>query len=199
MTRLVVLPAAPVLLPDRAQETPAALQPVLAACDAVLTAALGADADVAVVAAPDHLRDLTGEQTDATDPFGRQVVTSLLDRAGHRGVRRPVAPDQVRGCGAPVVLFAADGSASVGEKSPRPGEAGAEVDARLRECLAAGDLAPLTDLDDTAAAAVGCVTAPVWRALGAFGAVRAVVLHEFAPFGVTYFVAELQTAGHPSG
>lgn len=194
MTSLLVVPAAPLLVPGVAQELPLDLEPVLTACDAVLGAAVPRDADVTVVAAADQLRDLDGDPVRRSDCVGHRVAAALLDRVGHTGVRVPVTasgaepPD-----GGGIWVFVCDGSASVGPKPPRPGPIGAEVDELIAGSLRAGDLAALTALDDTLAAAAGCTTAAVWRLLARFGGARADSVVSHAPFGVRYFVAQLGT------
>ena len=194
MTALVVVPAAPLLLPGAGQETPPGVEPVLAACDVVLGDAVPMDGEVTIVAAADHMRDLVGDPVRTRDCVGHRVAAALLDRVGHTGVRVQLTAD---GESAPPAggtwVFMCDGSAAVGEKSPRPGPVGAQVDELIGAALADGDLAALGSLDDTLAAAAGCTTAPVWRALAAAGSAQPVALVSEAPYGVRYYVARLDT------
>ncbi len=188
----MVLPPAPVLLPDRSRVIPDACSEILAACDQVLAPAVAGVSEVAVVAASDHLRDLTGPGTDSAEHFGARVADSMLDRAGFRGARIRLSPGDDRR-DAEVWLLMADGSASVGERSPRPGQDGAGFDDFLHRTLRAGNTAELGTITDTAAMAVGCTTAAVWRRLAQLapeGATCASLLL-FAPFGVQYFVGSL--------
>lgn len=194
MTALVVVPAAPLLLPGAGQETPPGVEPVLAACDEILAAALPADGDVTVVATADHMRDLVGDPVRTRDCMGHRVAGSLLDRVGHTGVR--VSLTATGGMPQPeggTWVFVCDGSASVGQKSPRPGPVGAQVDELISAALAEGDLAALGTLDDTLAAAAGCTTAAVWRALASVGSALPTAMVSHAPYGVTYFVARLDS------
>ena len=117
--RVAVLPAAPLLLPGTSQEVHPDCAAVLAACDAVLSTLVAGVDEVVIVAAPDHLRDLSGPALGTDFPIGAQVAEALLDRVGFRGVRLyEAATLQDRADG--VWLLMADGSASVGDRIPTP-------------------------------------------------------------------------------
>ncbi len=191
---LIVVPAAPVLLPGIAVTTPSELEPVLAACDEALQAVLSAD-EIVIEAAHDHLRDRTPGGASTT---GWAVADHLLDRVGYRGVRVRIHPGDPRPGEAR--LYVADGSASVGPKAPRPNPEGQVWDAELAAALATGDSGALRGLDDGNAAAVGCTTASVWRSLGTVLGPdwSGQSLTSWAPFGVTYWVAVWeQISGRP--
>ena len=194
MTRIAVVPAAPVLLPEVSRQQHPDCDEVLAACDSVLSQ-VASDADeVTIIAAPDQLRDLTGPAVRRDRAVGDRVAEALLDRVGFRGARVRCAPGDTPRLGS-ALMFLADGSADVTAKSPRPGAGGQDFDAALEEALRQGDFAALRDITDSTAMAVGCVTAPVWRSLAAWipGGGQCHYLDQFAPFGVRYFVGSWTT------
>ncbi|MFN8126353.1 MAG: hypothetical protein U0R64_07595 [Candidatus Nanopelagicales bacterium] len=184
MTRLGLVPAAPLLLPGIARRAPAEMGPVLEACDRMLADLVSGADEVIIEAAPDLSRDLRPGSASTT---GWEVADHLLDRAGFRGVRVRGHPGSERA--GDVRIFVADGSAAVGPKAPRPG--GGELDERLTAGLDSLDGSSLRALDDGTALAAGCTTAPVWRSLGRWLTPEWVeVMREcWAPFGVTYWVA----------
>lgn len=190
--RLIVLPAAPVLLPDKAQTHPAALDVVMSACDAALASYLDAVPEVLVISAGDRFRDLEGPAEGSSGGTGARVADFLLDRVGFRGVRVHVNPRE-RDRGSAVVLAMADGAASLGAKAPRPGPA--TFDEELTSLLGTGDLTGLRAVSDTGAAAAGCVTADVWRRVAELAEGDWVCddLRTFAPFGVRYYVGSWTT------
>ncbi len=191
--RLIVLPAAPVLLPGLAQVAPEGVAEVLAACDEVLGAGVASAREVAIVSAADHPRDLmpTGP---VPPPRAEAVADSLLDRVGYGGVRLQLRPRQ-RDREATTWLLMTDGSAAVGPKSPRPGPAGPTLDEALMQWLVDGELGRLMTVSDSQAQTAGCLTASVWRRLGELGGARATCesMSTFAPFGVRYFVGSWTT------
>lgn len=194
VTRIVVVPAAPVLLPEVSRQQHPDCDEVLAACDSVLSQ-VASDADeVTIIAAPDQLRDLTGPAVRRDRAVGDRVAEALLDRVGFRGARVRCAPGDSPRIGS-ALMFLADGSADVTAKSPRPGAGGRGFDADLEAALRRGDFAALAAITDSTAMAVGCVTAPVWRSLAAWvpGGGRCHHLAQFAPFGVSYFVGSWTT------
>lgn len=195
----VVVPAGPVLL-GGARDVPPELDEVLAASDRALSAALRHRDEVVIEAAPDVFRDRVPHPRASAGAgcTGWQVVDHLLDRVGFRGVRVRVHPGALRP--AEITVFAADGSASVGVKSPRPHRDGARWDALIDDAIRTGRGEVLRELDDTAAAAVGCTTAAVWRSLGSRVTPQDRVreCRSWAPFGVTYWVASWENdSGHP--
>lgn len=189
----MVLPAAPLLMPDLAQTVPDGVAEVLAACDEVLSAGLASASEVVIVSAPDQTRDLDGSGRPPR-ALAADVADALLDRVGYSGVRVHVDP-QERERDAVTWLFMADGSASVGAKAPRPGVAGEHLDESLIQALSEGALGELRAIGDGEAMAAGCLTAPVWRRLGELAGPTATceAMSTFAPFGVRYFVGSWTT------
>lgn len=209
VTRIVVVPAAPALLPGLAAEAPPGYADVLAHCDEALSQAVAGQPEVGLVAGADPpRRDLVWRVSPARERSvaeqygglaasnsrtGWLVAQHLLDRVGYVGVRRQLpAAVWVEDC-PPVLVVAADGSATVGPRSPRPGGDGAAFDAALERALRGPALEELVLVTDTAAARVGCTTAAAWRAVAAAGAGDWDLLScaADAPYGVASFVAHL--------
>jgi hypothetical protein len=190
-----------------------------AACAEAVGAVLAARPEVVVVVAPDadgrygpgDGGDLRGFGVDvevplsgAVRPGGRRtppgltVGAWLLEAAGHTGARVGVGPGElaevVAGLTGPVAVLAmGDGSARRSLKAPgHLDAAAAPFDAAVAAALAAGDAAALAALDAAEGARLLAAGVPVWRAVGALLAGRAVdarLLADEAPFGVGYLVA----------
>jgi hypothetical protein len=160
---------------------------------------------------PGDAGDLRGFGVDLELPFagwarpgGRRTAVPhligawLLDRAGYRGSRLGVGPDDLGTALSDVpgpvgVLAMGDGSARRSEKAPGYLDpAAGPFDAAVAAALAAGDTAALAALDLAEGERLLAAGVPVWRAVGAALdglAVEARLLHDAAPFGVGYPVA----------
>ena len=123
----------------------------------------------------------------------------LLDEVAYRGRRIGVGPDDLvrvlaESTGPVGLLALADGSARRGVKAPGylDGRA-APFDAAVATALADGHAAALAALDPAEGERLLAAGVPVWRAVGAALAGRAMSgrLHaDVAPFGVGYLVAD---------
>jgi hypothetical protein len=164
-----------------------------------------------------HTCDLRGFGVDLEVPFAGGPVSGgprvplphgvgawLLDEAGHAGTRLGVAPadlaDVLRELTGPVgVLAMGDGSARRTLKAPGYlDDAAAPFDAAVAAALAAGDAAVLAALDAGEGERLLAAGVPTWRAIGTAldgRAITARLLHDEAPFGVGYLVAEWIVAG----
>jgi hypothetical protein len=142
-------------------------------------------------------------------PHGRRVPLAhtlgawLLDEAGHAGARLGVGPDDLADAlstlpGAVGVLAVGDGSARRTLKAPGYLDPAAEpFDAAVAAALAQGDPGALATLDPEEGARLLAAGVPTWRAVGAALAGRRVtarLLHDDAPFGVGYLVADWHAA-----
>lgn len=188
---LVVLPAAPALVPDVRGDPVPELDAVTQAAREVLDGQLAGVSDVVIVAARDVVRDRSGPTVAESAAHAWAVADAILDQVDYGGLRRrAVAGQRVSWSSDALGIFMADGSASVGPRAPRPTQDGAPFDEHIDQVLRAGNLMELATLDDTDALAVGCVTAAVWRALAqaATGCTEVQVLDSFAPYGVRYWV-----------
>lgn len=214
-------PAPPLLLPaveGRADDATTALR---SACTAAVAEMLAVRPEVVVVvaegaAAGERLGagdegDLRGFGVDVAIPFegrvrpgGRRVPAGhslgawLLDQAGFAGTRVGVGPGDLgqlaRDLPAPLgILAMGDGSARRSVKAPGYLDpAAGPFDAGVARALSTGDAAALAALDTGEGRRLLAAGVPVWRALGAVFAGRAVVgrVHaDVAPFGVGYLVA----------
>jgi hypothetical protein len=137
-------------------------------------------------------------------PLAHTVGARLLDAAGYGGLRLGVGPDDLGAVladlpGRPAVLAMGDGTARRTVKAPgHLDDAAAPYDAAVAGALAAGDAAALSALDPAEGERLMAAGVPVWRAVGAAlagRAVRARLLHDEAPFGVAYLVAVWTLAG----
>lgn len=209
LARIVVVPGAPALLPGLGADIAPGYAGLLKHCDDALAAAVAGQPEVVLAAAADvPRRDLAWrDSSDGARGVGEQygglatsntrtgwlVAQHLLDRVGYPGVRRQLPAPECSASSGTVLVVAADGSATVGPRSPRPDTDGAEFDAALERALSGPALGELALVTDTAAARVGCSTAAAWRALAAVGAGEWEVLScaVEAPYGVTSFVAHL--------
>ncbi len=215
-------PAAPLLLPAVEGSAVPDTTELRRACLAAVTGMLGVGPEAVVVVgggAPAGARygvgdvaRLHGLGLDLDVPFagppaaqpgnagpGFAVGAWLLDEAGYTGRRIGVGPEDL----APVlgelsgptgVLALGDGSARRGVKAPGylDGRA-APFDAVVARALADGDAGTLAALDATEQERLLAAGVPVWRAVGAALAGRAMRgrLHaDVAPFGVGYLVAD---------
>ncbi len=215
------VPAAPLLLPV-VEGAPAAETTALrAACTTAVAAMLASGAETVVVVgdAPVGTRygagdvaGLRGLGLDRDVPFAGAPVSGgptatpefgvgawLLDEASFAGRRVGVGhqdlPRALCDCTGPVALLAlADGSARRTVKAPGYlDEAAAPFDAAVADALASGDAAALAALDPEEGERLLAAGVPVWRAVGAALAGRAITgrLHaDTAPFGVGYLVAD---------
>ena len=169
---VVVVPAAPLLLPEHAGRAD-----VVPALRAAVRGVLGGLRDVAVLAEP---------------TWGERVAAHLLRDAGMGEV----------GLGeARTLLVAGDGSARRGEKAPgHLDERAAPYDAVVEEALRDGDAVTLASLDLGLGTELLAAGAPVLRALGdaVLASGRAVQTADLAyaddPFGVRYWVARWDLA-----
>lgn len=141
-------------------------------------------------------------------PLAHTVAAWLLDRAGFAGTRLGVAPGDLAEALAdlpgPVALLAmGDGSARRTEKAPgHLDPAAAGFDAAVTTALAAGDAAALAALDPAEGERLLAVGTATWRAVGtalSVGPVTARLVHESAPYGVGYAVADWVLAQVPDG
>ncbi len=141
-------------------------------------------------------------------PLAHTVAAWLLDRAGYAGTRLGVAPgdlaDALADLPGPVALLAmGDGSARRTARAPGhldPTAAG--FDAAVSAALAAGDAAALAVLDAAEGERLLAVGTETWRAVGAVltGApITGRVVHDAAPYGVGYLVADWVLARVPDG
>ncbi len=154
-----------------------------------------------------------GSPSDATQrasvqdrlAYGHVVGSWLLDRAGYRGVRRPMsvatgggsrAADLLGNLGAPQVLIViGDGSARLSVKAPGYFDAGAQsFDQDVTHALASGDPSMLVKLDGVRAAKQMSSGFDAWqatgRALQSQGTQRWQAQSDYeAPYGVGYFTA----------
>jgi hypothetical protein len=156
--------------------------------------------------------DLRGFGVDLELPFAGRVRPGghrvplphllgawLLDQAGYAGLRLGAGPEDlpelVRALPAAVgVLAMGDGSARRSVKAPGHLDPAAEpFDDAVATALGRGDAGALAALDDAEGRRLLAAGVPVWRAVGAALADRAVVgrLHAAtAPYGVGYLVAD---------
>jgi hypothetical protein len=215
-------PSPPLLPPVVAGRAAADTAPLREACaHSVATLLQGRPEAVVVVGAgvPAGVRfgagdagDLRGFGVDLEVPFsvrarpgGRRLPLAhtlgawLLDEAGHSGLRLGVGADDLDDALADLpgdvgVLALGDGSARRTLKAPGYlDEAAAPFDAAVAAALAAGDAAALAALDPAEGERLLAAGVPVWRAVGAALAGRAVTAtlrYDDAPFGVGYLVAD---------
>ncbi|MDP3967392.1 MAG: hypothetical protein Q8Q02_03865 [Nocardioides sp.] len=169
---VVVVPAAPLLLPEHAGRAD-----VVPGLRAAVRRALEGLHDVAVLAEP---------------AWGEPVAAHLL-----RDIGLLEAPLGEAGA----LLVAGDGSARRGEKAPgHLDERAAPYDAVVEEALREGDAVTLASLDLDLGAELLAAGAPVLRALGdaVLASGRAVQTADLAyaddPFGVRYWVARWDLA-----
>jgi hypothetical protein len=214
-------PAPPLLLPAVEVRADAATTALRAACSAAVRELLAVRPEVVVVVGEGvtpggrfgagDVGMLRGFGVDVEIPFegrvrpgGRRIPLShtlgawLLDQAGFAGTRVGVAPADlaqlVRDLPAPVgVLAMGDGSARRSVKAPGYlDEAAAPFDAAVARALGAGDAGVLAGLDVDEGKRLLAAGVPVWRAVGAALAGRAITArlhHDAAPFGVGYLAA----------
>jgi hypothetical protein len=132
-------------------------------------------------------------------PLAHALGAWLLDRAGHGGARVGIGPadvgELVDGLPGPVgVLAMGDGSARRHLRGPGYLDAAAQpFDAAVAVALTDGNAGALAELDETEGARLLAAGVPTWRAVGAALTGRTIVarlLHEAAPFGVGYLVAD---------
>jgi hypothetical protein len=173
---------------------------------------VGAGATPGVRFGPGDVGGLHGLGVDADIPFagrvrpgGRRVPLAhslgawLLDQAGFDGTRVGVGPADlaqlVRDLPGPLgVLAMGDGSARRTVKAPGYlDDAAGPFDAAVAAALAAGDAAALAGLDVAEGERLLAAGVRTWRAVGEALADREItarLLHDAAPFGVGYLVAD---------
>lgn len=189
LPEVVVVPAAPALLPEYAGLDDPVAEVRAAALDAV---------DGLVQRHPTRVVVLTGAgdpgntMRGVPEAAGSRVARTLLGAVGFTGetvvaIQPGPVPD-VAGAG---VLVVADGSARRGEKAPGHLDERAEpFDAAIEAALAAADAAALRDLDPALGVALLAAGVPAFRALGAVAPTDWVSDLSYAgdPFGVRYWV-----------
>ena len=191
VSRVTVLPAAPVLLPQHAGLVDPVPELRDACHDAVRRLLVEPSVPVVVLwAAPAP----TGRGT-ASPPRGWRLARSLLAVAGHCGRRREVGapfPAAPPGEGELAVLALADGSARRSERAPGHVDARAGgYDSAIGAALLSGNLAALRELDLGLGAELLAEGAPVLRTVASWveRVESAELTFDDDPFGVQYWVA----------
>lgn len=191
VSRVTVVPAAPLLLPRHAGLIDPVPELRDACHDAVRWLVEEPSAPVVVLwAAPAPI-----VRSTASPSRGPCLARSLLDAAGHSGPLREVGvPSSAAppGDGEIAVLALADGSARRSEKAPGHVDARAEgFDSTIGAALVSGNLTALRELDLALGAELLAEGAPVLRTVA--GWVERVESAELTfdddPFGVQYWVA----------
>jgi hypothetical protein len=181
LVHAVVVPSAPLLLPEHAglvDPVPA----LRAACREAVSWLVGQHPDrVAVLAAPARPDNLA---RGADEGVGVRLGRHLLREVGFSG--EPGEPGRAGG-----VLVVANGSATRTEKAPGHLDARATgFDEAIETALRVGDAATLRELDAALGEELWCFDVPPLRELGrlATGDVAAVCDYADDPFGVQYWV-----------
>lgn len=156
-----------------------------------------------------HGLDVTAGGPELGLDLAHTIGAWLLDRVGWTGARAYVDALRPQDLDDAAVLVVADGSAKRSERAPgHLDDRAAPFDATVAVALADGDPDALGGIDLALADELWCSGAPVWRSVGDAVAVRAhrgggaddevmptldltaTVLHDDAPLGVGWFVAE---------
>jgi hypothetical protein len=181
VTRAVLVPSAPVLLPEYA----GLVDPVpelRAACTAAVAGlAAGDSPTIGVLAAPARPDNVA---RGVSSSAGQRIARHLLSRVGWSGQVTEPAP------GVPLVVVG-NGTACRSEKAPGHLDArAAEFDRALGVALVGRDTAALRALDPRLAEALWCHDAPAFSRLAEVLAPGppAEVQYDGDPFGVQYWV-----------
>jgi hypothetical protein len=190
--RAVLVPGAPVLLPEYAGQ----LDPIAglrAACrEGVGALVAGRPAQVRVVSAPVRPEDAA---RGVSRSVGHRVARHLLEEAGHAGEVTDGSPEDLGEADA--VVLVGNGTACRSEKAPGfLDERAFELDRALGRAVSDGVAPPD---DETLARELWCFDLPVFAAMHRIVEGPAQVTFEGDPFGVAYWVAAWSRLREGSG